>query len=102
MQPCPGGATGLARWRCVRHADDLEEPRWFPPTPDLSECRSVWLTSLESRVIEGDSLISITSDLSQVKNIYLLFFARLAVHSMFQINIYFYSSHNFFLIIHFI
>ncbi|XP_034251519.1 latrophilin Cirl-like isoform X2 [Thrips palmi] len=39
---------------------------WEPETPDLSECRSVWLTSLESRVQEGDSLISIANDLSQV------------------------------------
>lgn len=65
VQPCPGGATGLARWKCLQF-DNFDEPQWYPTTPDLSECRSVWLTSLESRVIEGDSLISITSDLSQV------------------------------------
>ncbi|GLV46319.1 Calcium-independent receptor for alpha-latrotoxin [Carabus blaptoides fortunei] len=65
VQPCPGGATGLARWKCLP-SDDSSEPHWYPATPDLSECRSVWLTSLESRVNEGDSLISITSDLSQV------------------------------------
>lgn len=39
---------------------------WHPETPDLSECRSVWLTSLQSRVNDGDSLISIANDLSQV------------------------------------
>lgn len=71
VQPCPGGATGLARWRCLPATstgpgEPSDEPHWHPATPDLSECRSVWLTSLESRVIEGDSLISITSDLSQV------------------------------------
>lgn len=65
VQPCPGGATGLARWKCIQF-DSTEEPQWYPDSPDLSECRSVWLTSLESRVIEGDSLIAITSDLSQV------------------------------------
>lgn len=37
-----------------------------PPTPDLSECRSVWLTSLEGRLHQGDSIISIANDLSQV------------------------------------
>lgn len=41
-------------------------PIWLPHSPDLSECRSVWLTSLESRVEEGDSIISIANDLSQV------------------------------------
>lgn len=64
VQPCPGGAIGLARWKC--QLDAADEPQWIPATPDLSECRSVWLTNLESRVIEGDSLISITGDLSQV------------------------------------
>jgi len=37
-----------------------------PPTPDLSECRSVWLSSLEGRLHQGDSIISIANDLSQV------------------------------------
>lgn len=75
VQPCPGGATGLARWRCVPGLLDAQ-PHWHPATPDLSECRSVWLTSLESRVIEGDSLISITNDLSQVR-FYVLFMVHL-------------------------
>lgn len=77
VQPCPGGATGLARWRCVpipnKHysgtgvdSNEKYATRWYPETPDLSECRSVWLNSLESRVNEGESLIAITNDLSQV------------------------------------
>ncbi|XP_063219842.1 latrophilin Cirl isoform X2 [Bacillus rossius redtenbacheri] len=68
VQPCPGGAMGLARWRCVRHSSATSSALadWFPDTPDLSECRSVWLTSLESRVEEGDSILSIANDLSQV------------------------------------
>lgn len=66
VQPCPGGTTGLARWRCIASPGVDQQPHWFPSTPDLSQCRSVWLTNLESRVIEGDSLTSIMSDLSQV------------------------------------
>ncbi|XP_021940476.1 latrophilin Cirl isoform X4 [Zootermopsis nevadensis] len=81
VQPCPGGATGLARWRCVTQSPGRLSapasgsgsmsstslpPVWLPHSPDLSECRSVWLTSLESRVEEGDSIISIANDLSQV------------------------------------
>ncbi|XP_031765534.2 latrophilin Cirl isoform X2 [Galleria mellonella] len=41
-------------------------PEWLGATPDLSECRSVWLNSLEARVKEGDSLLSISNDLAQV------------------------------------
>ncbi|GJQ68273.1 hypothetical protein Trydic_g10784 [Trypoxylus dichotomus] len=64
IQPCPGGTTGFARWRCVKVND---KAIWSPDTPDLSECRSVWLTSLEQRVlVMKDSLLSITSDLAQV------------------------------------
>ncbi|XP_044741072.1 latrophilin Cirl-like isoform X3 [Chrysoperla carnea] len=64
VQSCPGGATGLARWRCIESAS--HEPIWSPETPDLSECRSVWLTSLESRINEEDSLIAINNDLASV------------------------------------
>ncbi|XP_068624860.1 latrophilin Cirl isoform X1 [Battus philenor] len=151
VQPCPGGATGLARWTCTltsqqhlveedkprrrgvglqsgenyhdlgldqpndrqlqiirrlgsdallkgRDSDSAEHmidyrgsssmpdaqapglgvisngdpiftdsiPEWHGATPDLSECRSVWLNSLEARVREGESLLSISNDLAQV------------------------------------
>ncbi|KAF5286236.1 hypothetical protein FQR65_LT02248 [Abscondita terminalis] len=63
IQPCPGGTTGFARWKCVSDS----EVHWSGQTPDLSECRSVWLTSLEQRLIMGrDPLTSITNDLAQV------------------------------------
>uniref|UniRef100_A0A0A9VTS3 Latrophilin Cirl n=3 Tax=Lygus hesperus TaxID=30085 RepID=A0A0A9VTS3_LYGHE len=62
VQPCPGGASGLARWGCI----DSASPRRSSPTPDLSECRSVWLTTLNTRIAEGDSVISIANELSQV------------------------------------
>ncbi|KAF7990078.1 hypothetical protein HCN44_009021 [Aphidius gifuensis] len=65
VQSCPGGANGLARWRCAA-IDDT--PVWYRESPDLSECRSVWLTSLETRVIEGGTILSIASDLSLVTN----------------------------------
>lgn len=65
VQSCPGGANGLARWRCIT-IDDTS--LWYKDSPDLSECRSVWLTSLETRVIEGGTILSISSDLSLVTN----------------------------------
>ncbi|XP_054279691.1 latrophilin Cirl-like isoform X2 [Macrosteles quadrilineatus] len=65
-QPCPGGATGLARWRCVPGPDPASDPHRHPASPDLSECRSVWLTTLDSRITEGDTIISIANDLCSV------------------------------------
>lgn len=66
IQPCPGGTTGFAKWHC-QGLSDARQPQWYPSNPDLSECRSVWLTSLEQRIIAGkDPLVSITNDLAQV------------------------------------
>lgn len=95
VQPCPGGATGIAKWRCVLmkkisldEEDEIAsstqaplcnasscinlrlrnfEPTWHPLTPDLTQCRSLWLNNLEVRVNQRDSsLISIANDLSEV------------------------------------
>lgn len=65
VQNCPGGANGYARWNCVARGDSAS---WDRDTPDLSECRSVWLTSLENRIAEGDVILGISRDLSQVTN----------------------------------
>lgn len=102
-----GGATGIAKWRCVFTSANSSDPNhspatlmaidsqsdsssvsnnnnhrsgvvngsldnttramWYPATPDLTQCRSMWLNSLETRVNQRDSsLISIANDLSQV------------------------------------
>ncbi|XP_041449113.1 LOW QUALITY PROTEIN: latrophilin Cirl [Drosophila obscura] len=116
VQPCPGGAAGIAKWRCVlmkrmpdagfdEDDDDMAgtstttpmptrgdclhnsssceppvtmahkvnqrlrnfEPTWHPLTPDLTQCRSLWLNNLEMRVNQRDSsLISIANDMSEV------------------------------------
>lgn len=86
VQPCPGGATGIAKWKCVyvhgaqhhfgrtpattaeqRLTQSSPEVVWQPVTPDLTHCRSLWLNSLEVRVNHRDSsVISIATDLSQV------------------------------------
>ncbi|XP_014479736.1 PREDICTED: latrophilin Cirl-like isoform X2 [Dinoponera quadriceps] len=65
VQSCPGGANGLARWRCLVRDDTAF---WHLDSPDLSECRSVWLTTLENRVSEGDVILGISRELSQVTN----------------------------------
>lgn len=81
VQPCPGGATGIAKWKCVyahgqpqlHYPGDGENNKiqvaWQPLTPDLTHCRSLWLNSLEVRVNQRDSsLISIATELSQVRS----------------------------------
>jgi len=45
-QPCPGGTSGLARWKCVGNEQN-NMPTWFPESPDLSDCKSQWLLSLQ-------------------------------------------------------
>ncbi|XP_024877140.1 latrophilin Cirl-like isoform X3 [Temnothorax curvispinosus] len=65
VQSCPGGANGLARWRCLARG---ESAFWHRDNPDLSECRSVWLTTLENRVTDGDVILGISRELSQVTN----------------------------------
>ncbi|XP_055690402.1 latrophilin Cirl isoform X2 [Lutzomyia longipalpis] len=64
VQSCPGGATGIAKWRCVLKDSDTV---WQPISPDLAQCRSLWLNNLEIRVnMRDSSIISIANDLSQV------------------------------------
>lgn len=42
---------------------------WQPTTPDLTQCRSLWLNSLEVRVQQRESsVVSIANELSQVTN----------------------------------
>ncbi|XP_050314725.1 latrophilin Cirl-like isoform X2 [Anthonomus grandis grandis] len=66
IQPCPPGTTGFAKWHCA-DVQFSTNPEWIPLNPDLSECRSVWLTSLEQRLLIGkDLLMSIIRDLSTV------------------------------------
>ncbi|XP_030748603.1 latrophilin Cirl isoform X2 [Sitophilus oryzae] len=66
VQPCPPGTTGFAKWRCIE-IPMSPYPKWSPANPDLSECRSVWLTSLDQRILAGkDLLMTIISDLASV------------------------------------
>lgn len=44
-QPCPGGASGFANWRCLMNTK-TRTPMWFPSTPDFSDCKSAWFQSL--------------------------------------------------------
>ncbi|XP_076305400.1 latrophilin Cirl-like isoform X2 [Tachypleus tridentatus] len=68
VQPCPGGAVGLARWEC-----SLETKSWQTSSPDLSNCNSVWINNLEERIQKGDSVVNLAGELSmmtKVKKLY--------------------------------
>ncbi|XP_031782243.1 latrophilin Cirl isoform X2 [Nasonia vitripennis] len=65
-QSCPEGTTGMAYWRCLPGRHDDEPGVWERKTPDLKDCRSVWLTSLARSVQEGELILKVSSDLSQV------------------------------------
>ena len=57
IQPCPPGTTGLARWVCGGHEEDREditEVTWTGAQPDMSDCRSLSMTRLETKVEGGD------------------------------------------------
>ncbi|XP_045122883.1 latrophilin Cirl-like isoform X3 [Portunus trituberculatus] len=58
VQACPGGATGSARRRC--------QMATWEATVDLSECRSLWLATLETRANSRESLLSVATDLAKV------------------------------------
>jgi len=67
IQPCPGGSSGFAKWRCSSDAG------WYTGSPDLSECQSHWLTRLETKLRKGGSVISVSSELSgltEIKTLY--------------------------------
>lgn len=58
VQSCPGGATGWARRKC--------HPSGWDGPADLGECRSTWLTALETRANSQDAVLSVADDLAIV------------------------------------
>lgn len=62
IQPCPRGASGLAKWQCRPDA------AWEGDRPDFSDCKSSGLEDLESRVrqSEREEDIDIVSKLEEL------------------------------------
>ena len=54
IQPCPVGTTGLARWTCGQPEDEYSQVFWSTPQPDMSDCKSLSMSTLESKVEAGD------------------------------------------------
>jgi len=58
IQPCPGGSSGFAKWRCG------SDSSWYSQSPDLSECQSHWLSRLEVRLRKGEPVVEICTELA--------------------------------------
>lgn len=80
IQPCPIGATGLAKWNCVDAGtgsglggSQSLQPQWSGSQPDMSDCRSVAMSNLEAQVRKEDPenvLISSLSYVTRTKALY--------------------------------
>lgn len=80
VQPCPIGATGIARWVCGE-TDDFESSgkqsaavaSWALPQPDMSNCRSISMSNLEGQVRKEDPenvLASAMAYFTRTKDLY--------------------------------
>ncbi|XP_042895739.1 latrophilin Cirl isoform X3 [Parasteatoda tepidariorum] len=61
VHKCPNGAFGRVKWRC-----DAETVQWIPETPDFSDCSSLWVENIKSRMSRGDSITSLAADLALI------------------------------------
>ena len=60
IQPCPGGSSGFAKWRCGGDAT------WLTVSPDLAECESHWLSRLEARLRKSGDVAGVASELTSL------------------------------------
>ena len=76
IQPCPNGATGLARWQCSSERSsiiseshgvlEVSVAKWGTDQPDMSDCKSVPMTNLEVKVRQEDPENVIASSLARL------------------------------------
>ena len=67
---CPHGSTGFAKWHCEMGPP---QPRWSDSGPTFSECRSLWLADLDSRLREGISTQNVSAVLAERTEAQVLF-----------------------------
>ena len=58
IQVCPPGSNGFARWKCGADGE------WTTELPNLSECQSLWLSRLESRMHATTAIGSVSAELA--------------------------------------
>jgi len=67
---CPQGTSGLARWSCV---GDGRSARWGTPSPDLSDCQSVWMEKIILELKKSELIINLANDLMQYVSVNALY-----------------------------
>ena len=70
---CPQGTSGLARWRCVGARNGRSTPHWSTPSPDLSECQSVWMEKIIRELKKSELIINLANDLMQYVSVNALY-----------------------------
>jgi len=75
IQPCPIGATGLAKWSCTESgaSSNASGPQWQGSQPDMGDCKSVAMSNLEIQAQKGepeDVLISSLAYVTRTKALY--------------------------------
>ena len=63
-QKCPGDAIGEAHWHC-----SLITKSWYPERPDLTDCKSSWLTILKDQLTQftsnsGETALEVLKELA--------------------------------------
>lgn len=71
-QKCPGGTLGVVKWSCMFNPE-LGVAEWYPPRPDFTECRSIWLENLAGQLNNREPVIKIASELALMTSSKLLY-----------------------------
>lgn len=73
IQPCPTGTTGLARWTCGLPKNEDSPVFWSLAQPDLSDCKTLAMSSLETKVEDGDLENVISASLAHLTRVEVLY-----------------------------
>merc|ERR1711936_923871 len=63
---CPPGTTGSASWTCSSSSSSGSgTPQWATPSPDLSDCQSLWMAKIIRELRKSELILGLASDLMQ-------------------------------------
>merc|ERR550532_2906881 len=63
---CPPGTTGSATWTCSSSSSSGSgTPQWATPSPDLSDCQSLWMAKIIRELRKSELILGLASELMQ-------------------------------------
>ena len=62
---CPLGTSGTATWRCEGEGEGRSSPHWSSPSPDLSDCQSLWVARIIGELRKSERVLGLASELMQ-------------------------------------